>query len=60
MLLSKCAVCNSKISRYIKKQEVNGILSSLNLKKSVGILFWMQSHWIILNDLIVIMTGLPH
>ena len=32
MLLSKCAVCGAKKSRFIKKQEVKGILSSLGLK----------------------------
>ena len=32
MLLSKCAICCSKNSRFIKKQEVKGILSSLGLK----------------------------
>ena len=29
MLLSKCAICGSKKSRFIKKQEASGILSSL-------------------------------
>ena len=32
MLLSKCAICGSKKSRFIKKQEASGILSSLVLK----------------------------
>ena len=32
MLLSKCAVCGAKKSRFIKKQETKGILSSLGLK----------------------------
>ena len=32
MLLSKCAVCNSKKSKFIKKQEANGLLSSLGIK----------------------------
>ena len=32
MLLSKCAICASKKSRFIKKQEANGILSNLGLK----------------------------
>ena len=32
MLLSKCAVCGSKKSRFIKKQEAKGILSNLGLK----------------------------
>ena len=32
MLLSKCPICVSKKSRFIKKQEASGILSSLGLK----------------------------
>ena len=32
MLLSKCAVCGSKISRVIKEQEANRLLSSLGLR----------------------------
>ena len=32
MLLSKCAICDSKRLRFIKKQEASGILSSLGLK----------------------------
>ena len=32
MLLSKCAACSSKTSRFVKEQEAKGILSSLALK----------------------------
>ena len=32
MLLSKCATCGSKKSKFIKKQEASGILSGLGLK----------------------------
>ena len=32
MLLSKCVVCGSKKSRFMKKQEAKEILSSLSLK----------------------------
>ena len=32
MLLSKCAVCDSKKSKFIKEQEANGLLSSLGIK----------------------------
>ena len=35
MLSSKCAVCGSKKSRFIKEQEANGIFSSLGIKKSL-------------------------
>ena len=32
MALSKCAICNSKKSRFIKNQEAKGLLSSLDVK----------------------------
>ena len=32
MILSKCAMCGSKKSRFIKNQEVKGLLSSLGLR----------------------------
>ena len=32
MLLSKCIICNSKKSRFIKNQEANGLLSNLGNK----------------------------
>ena len=30
MILSKCAICGSRKSRFTKKQEASGILSSLS------------------------------
>ena len=36
MTLSKCAICGSKKSRFIKKQEASGILSNLGLKTSLN------------------------
>ena len=32
MILSKCAICGSKKSRFIKKQEAKGLLSNLGIK----------------------------
>ena len=32
MLLSKCAICSSKKSRFIKKQEAKGLLGNLGIK----------------------------
>ena len=32
MLLSKCAVCHSKKSKFIKEQEASGLLSRLGIK----------------------------
>ena len=32
MLLSKCAICTSKKSRFVKNQEVKGLLSNLGIK----------------------------
>ena len=52
MILSKCAICVSKKSRFIKKQEASGILSNPSLKTPLnkipllgGIFFWTQFHW---------------
>ena len=36
MILSKCAICGSKKSKFIKKQEAKGILSSLGIKTSLS------------------------
>ena len=38
MLLSKCEVCDSKKSKFIKEQESSGLLSSLEVKKSLRII----------------------
>ena len=35
MILSKCAICCSRKSKFIKKQETNGILSSLGIKNTI-------------------------
>ena len=32
MILSKCAICGSRKSKFIKKQNAKGILSSLDIK----------------------------
>ena len=32
MILSKCAICGSKKSKFIEKQEASRILSNLSLK----------------------------
>ena len=32
MILSKCAICGSKKSRFIKSQEAKGLLSHLGIK----------------------------
>ena len=55
MLLSKCIISGIKKSRFIKKQEASGILSSfLGLKIPLSkiqllsdILLWMQFHWMV-------------
>ena len=36
MLLSKCVVCDSKKSKFIKEQEASGLLSSLGIKTSLS------------------------
>ena len=52
MILSKCATCGSKKPRFIRKQEVKGLLTNLGLRTPLSkvpllgdILFWMQFHW---------------
>ena len=52
MILSKCAICGSKKSRFIKHQEAKGLLTKLGIKTPLSkipilgdILFWMQFHW---------------
>ena len=32
MILSKCVICDSRKSKFIKKQDAKGILSSLGIK----------------------------
>ena len=32
MILSKCAICNSKKSKFINKKEAKGLLSKLGIK----------------------------
>ena len=48
MILSKCAICGSKKSKFIKKQEASGLLSKLGIKTPLSkipvlgdILFWI-------------------
>ena len=47
-ILSKCAICGSKKSRFIKDQEAKGLFSNLGVKTPLSkvsvlgdILFWM-------------------
>ena len=42
ILLSKCAVCNSKISKFLKEQEARGLLSNLK-----GVKIHNNSYWLI-------------
>ena len=32
MILSKCAICGSKKSKFIKEQQANGLLSNLGIR----------------------------
>ena len=36
MILSKCAICGSKKSKFIKKQEANGLLNNLGIRKPLS------------------------
>ena len=35
MILSKCAICNSKKSKFINQQEAKGLLSKLGIKTTL-------------------------
>ena len=57
MILSKCAKCKSKKSKFINKQEAKGLLSNLGIKTPLrkvpilgDILFWMNIIIIIINE----------
>ena len=48
MILSKCAICGSKKSRFIRNQEAKGLLSSLGIRTPLnkvpilsGTLVWL-------------------
>ena len=50
MILSKCAICGNKKSRFIKHQEAKGLLSKLGIKTPLSkipilgdILFYMHT-----------------
>ena len=50
MILSKCVICGSKKSRFIKNQEAKGLLSNLRIRTPLskvpllgGILFWSST-----------------
>ena len=36
MALSKCAICSSKNSRFIKNQEAKGLLSNFGIRTPLG------------------------
>ena len=36
MTLSKCAICGSQKSKFIKKQEAKGLLSDLGIRTPLG------------------------
>ena len=44
MLLSKYGVCNSKKSRFIKKQEASGLLNSLGIKAALSLIPLVGPH----------------
>ena len=36
MIISKCAICGSRKSKFIKKQDAKGLLSNLSIKTSLS------------------------
>ena len=56
-ILSKCAICGSKRSRFIKNQEATGLLRNLGIRTPLSkvpilsdILFWMHMLICISNE----------
>ena len=47
MLLSKCAVFDSKKSKFIKQQEASGLLSSLGIKKNFKYNSFIRSSFVL-------------
>ena len=52
MIWSKCAICSSKKSRFVKNQEAKGLLSKLGIKAPLSKvpilgdnLFWVCIKW---------------
>ena len=41
-VLSNCAVCGSKKSKFIRKQEASGLLSSLGINLQYLVLFYFE------------------
>ena len=39
MLLSKCSVCNSKKSKFLKEQEAKALWDNFNMKEMPGIVW---------------------
>ena len=60
MILSKCTICGSKKSRFIKNQEAKGLLSNLGLRTPLSkvpllgdILFWLYKINEIVNKILL-------
>ena len=47
MIFSKCSVCNSNKSTFIKEQEAGGILSSIGIKLSMSQNSFVRSYFIL-------------
>ena len=47
MLLLKCAVCDSKKSKFIKEQEASGLLSDLGIKVPLNNFFFFKSCFVL-------------
>ena len=53
MILSRCAICGSRKSRFIKNQEAKSLLSNLGIRTPLSkvpvlgnVLFWVQLRWV--------------
>ena len=46
MLLSNCAVCNSKKSNFLKKQQAKGLISNLTKKNADSMSFTFNKYFV--------------
>ena len=46
MLLSNCAVCNSKKSNFLKKQQAKGLISNLTEKNADSMSFTFNKYFV--------------
>ena len=49
MILSKCAICRSKKSKFIKEQQAKGLLSNLGIRAPLNINFITRRYFVLIK-----------